>query len=154
MLLPLSSSSSSSIIFFFRDEEVGWMDDRTDDGTDGWKGPDRVHSSKTDRQTPHLLLYIRFCEFHFTWNIFLLEKKNQQILSIFGQKYWQSFVKMCFSSVDWINVALLCVEKIIKISISQNWKKKKKKNPDPKMPKAKQLLTIFDKHSHLRICRY
>jgi hypothetical protein len=38
------SSSSSSIIFFFRDEEVGWMDDRTDDGMDGWKGeppPDR-----------------------------------------------------------------------------------------------------------------
>ncbi len=32
------SSSSSSIIFFFRDEELGWMDDRTDDATDGWKG--------------------------------------------------------------------------------------------------------------------
>jgi hypothetical protein len=39
------SSSSSSIIFFFRDEELGWMDDGTDDGTDGWKGrppPDRL----------------------------------------------------------------------------------------------------------------
>jgi hypothetical protein len=34
-----SSSSSSSVIFFFRDEELGWMDDGTDDGTDGWKGP-------------------------------------------------------------------------------------------------------------------
>ncbi len=33
-----SSSSSPSIIFFFRDEELGWMDDETDDGTDGWKG--------------------------------------------------------------------------------------------------------------------
>jgi hypothetical protein len=37
-----SSSSSSSVIFFFRDEELGWMDDgtddETDDGTDGWKG--------------------------------------------------------------------------------------------------------------------
>jgi hypothetical protein len=32
------SSSSSSIIFFFRDEELGWMDDETDDDTDGWKG--------------------------------------------------------------------------------------------------------------------
>jgi hypothetical protein len=32
------SSSSSSIIFFFRDEELGWMDDETDDGIDGWKG--------------------------------------------------------------------------------------------------------------------
>jgi hypothetical protein len=27
---------SSSSIFFFWDEELGWMDDRTDDGTDGW----------------------------------------------------------------------------------------------------------------------
>jgi hypothetical protein len=39
------SSSSSSIIFFFRDEELGWMDDGTDDRTDGWKGrrpPDRL----------------------------------------------------------------------------------------------------------------
>jgi hypothetical protein len=39
------SSSSSSIIFFFRVEELGWMDDGTDDGTDGWKGrppPDRL----------------------------------------------------------------------------------------------------------------
>jgi hypothetical protein len=36
-----SFSSSSSIIFFFRDEELGWMDD----GTDEWKGrppPDRL----------------------------------------------------------------------------------------------------------------
>jgi len=32
------SSSSSSIIFFFRDEELGWMDDMTNDETDGWKG--------------------------------------------------------------------------------------------------------------------
>jgi len=29
------SSSCSSIIFFFRDEELGWMDDETDDGMDG-----------------------------------------------------------------------------------------------------------------------
>jgi hypothetical protein len=41
-----SSSSSSSIIFFFWDEELGWMDDRTD----GWKG-------RLDRQT-HKILYI------------------------------------------------------------------------------------------------
>jgi hypothetical protein len=27
-----------SIIFFFRDEELGWTEDGTDDGTDGWKG--------------------------------------------------------------------------------------------------------------------
>jgi hypothetical protein len=32
------SSFSSSIIFFFGDEELGWMDDGMDDGTDGWKG--------------------------------------------------------------------------------------------------------------------
>jgi hypothetical protein len=37
------SSSSSSIIFFFQDEELGWMDDGTDDETDGWKGqPDKT----------------------------------------------------------------------------------------------------------------
>jgi hypothetical protein len=43
-----SSSSSSSIIFFFRDEELGWMDD----GTDEWKG-------QPDRQTPKILyIYI------------------------------------------------------------------------------------------------
>jgi hypothetical protein len=28
-------TSSSSIIFFFRDEELGWMDDGTNDGTNG-----------------------------------------------------------------------------------------------------------------------
>ncbi len=31
--------------------------------------------------------------------------------------------------------------------MSQNWKKTK--NPDSNMPKAKQLFTIFGKHSHL-----
>jgi hypothetical protein len=53
-----SSSSSSSIIFFFRDEELGWMDDRTDDGTDGWKGrppPDRLR-----------ILYKKISTFHIT----------------------------------------------------------------------------------------
>jgi hypothetical protein len=29
------SSSSFSIIFFFWDEELGWMNDGMDDGTDG-----------------------------------------------------------------------------------------------------------------------
>ncbi len=33
-MLLLSLSSSSSILFFLRDEEVGWMDDGTDDGMD------------------------------------------------------------------------------------------------------------------------
>ncbi len=40
-----SSSSSRSIIFFFRDEELGWMDDGTNDGTNGWEGrptPDKT----------------------------------------------------------------------------------------------------------------
>ncbi len=41
-----SSSSSSSIIFFFRDEELGWMDDGTDDGTDGWKGRPQADKTK------------------------------------------------------------------------------------------------------------
>jgi hypothetical protein len=43
-----SFSTSSSIIFFFRDEELGWMDDGTDDGTDGWKGrPPPLQPDKT-----------------------------------------------------------------------------------------------------------
>jgi hypothetical protein len=34
---------TTSIIFFFGDEELGWMDDEMDDGTDGWKGrPPRI----------------------------------------------------------------------------------------------------------------
>jgi hypothetical protein len=28
----------SPIIIFFRDEELGWIDGRTDDRMDGWKG--------------------------------------------------------------------------------------------------------------------
>jgi hypothetical protein len=28
----------SPIIFFFGDEELGWIDDKMDDGTNGWKG--------------------------------------------------------------------------------------------------------------------
>jgi hypothetical protein len=54
---------------------------------------------------------------------------------------------MCFSSVDWINVALFCVKKSSKFQYHKTGKKYK--NPDPNMPKAKQLLTIIDKHSHL-----
>jgi hypothetical protein len=34
VLLPPPLPSS----FFFRDEELGWMDDETDDRTNGWKG--------------------------------------------------------------------------------------------------------------------
>jgi hypothetical protein len=41
----------SSIIFFFEDEELGWTDDGTDDGTDGWKGGPTPTNTNTTGQT-------------------------------------------------------------------------------------------------------
>jgi hypothetical protein len=57
-------------------------------------------------------------------------------------------VKMCSSSVDWISVAIFCVKKSSKFQYHKTGEEKK--NPNPNMPKAKQFLTIFDKHSHLK----
>jgi len=56
-----SLSSSSSIIFFFRDEELGWMDDRTD----GWKGRPDTTASEQNQGYYISRLHFIYQIFHF-----------------------------------------------------------------------------------------